>query len=139
MTWTPTIENLPLWKDTFERRVISASALGRSRIRPWVTAIWTAKSEEDLAACEVYLEPLDDKIALCMTELAKSCSNKDPEPARRLQELSRRCKSKGYLSTGRQMVYTLVHYFDTDRHTGVAQSVFDLARAKWMGDSLEKV
>ena len=74
-----------------------------------------------------------------MTELAKSIIKKDPELARRPAELNRRRRQLNQHSIGLQMTWTLYHDFDVDRHTGVRQSVLDLALVKWMGDSLEHV
>ena len=85
------------------------------------------------------MRQLMTKLGVCMTELAKSIIKKDPEPARRLAELNRRRRQLNQHATGLQRTWVLYHYFDVDRHTGVQQSVFDLARVKWMGDSLEKV
>ena len=39
ISWLPTVANLSLWKQDFERLVIAASGQGRTRIRPWVQQI----------------------------------------------------------------------------------------------------
>ena len=103
ITWQPTIGELELWREHVERKVVSASALGRTRCRPWISQAFTARTEDELADPGTLFETVDDKLGVCMTELANSIIKKDPEPARRLAELNRRRRQLNQHATGLQM------------------------------------
>ena len=62
ITWHPSIGELELWREHVERKVISASALGRTRCRPWISRAFIAQSEDELAEPGELFETIDDKL-----------------------------------------------------------------------------